>query len=112
MNNEQIGIEISQSDFDAKIARAIKVMSSRDSATIQDFIEFIRLHNTIEINNLENRKPYSVFKELFTTKYLELTIAKLEATLSKGMSYYSRKYDLYIGGKPHVNSMYKILKSN
>lgn len=110
MNNEiEIGIEILKQNFNNKVDTYINIMSSEDTITLQDYINMVRVYNTLEMRNLvSQQKTYMEFMKLFTTKYLELAAKKLESTLTKGMCYYSQKYNLYIGGKPHENSMYKI----
>ena len=110
-NNKEIGIEISSTEFNCELDKYIVYMDSCDNLKIQDFIIIARIYNTIEMNNLNDTKEsYKIFINKFTSKYLNLVIKGLEATLTKGMCYYSKKYDLFIGGEPHNNSMYRIIQ--
>jgi hypothetical protein len=105
------GIEIFLPDFNKKIEKYLNLMLSNGELNQLDYIAMVRIYNTLEINNLiSEKKTYDEFMNSFIPKFLLKAEKELEATLSKGMSYYSKKYNLYIGGKYHNNSIYKIKK--
>lgn len=107
----EIGIEIFEKDFNYKLNKYIKVMDTNGSLNTIDLIVIVRIYNTLIERNLKDEKGiYQKFSRLFSAKYIEIAANNLEATVTKGMCYYSKKYDLYIGGKPHQNSMYIIIK--
>lgn len=77
------------------------------------YIEIIKLYNTISWNDgtLENEK-FKNFYNLVRTEILSVAIHKLNARLSTGMGYYSKKYDLRIGGSMNSNSYFTIRDDN
>ena len=48
------------------------------------------------------------YVELFQSHYMSGAVSSLEASLTKGMAWYSQEHDVYIGGKPHENSQFKL----
>lgn len=84
-------------------------MESRSELTNLDYVLLVRLYNTIEVKDLQSTDQlYKDFLSLFYPYYIEPSAVALRARLTKGMCYYSSEFDLYIGGKPHLNSMYQI----
>lgn len=51
----------------------------------------------------------AIYNQIFIRSYLKTAIRLTNAHLSKGMSYYSDKYKVCIGGFPDDNSRFYIL---
>jgi hypothetical protein len=111
--DDDIGIKISEKEFNALLDKYSKLLKLGDTMNVQDYIIMVRLSNTIGLQYFKNKnKKYEEFDKLFRNqKYIGLAIKKLEAR-QVSMCYYSEKYDLFIGsdGVPHENSVYKIIK--
>lgn len=72
-------------------------------------VDMVRIWNTIESKHLApTDEIFRDYAKLYVAEFLAESARKLEATVSKGMCFYSKKYDLYIGGKPHWNSEYTL----
>ncbi|SHN29604.1 hypothetical protein SAMN05216311_108226 [Chitinophaga sp. CF418] len=86
-------------------------MENSDSLDLSTTITFIKIFNTIAKNReLKRSDPkYQVFEDLFRKKYLDISCKVIEGDIGRGMSYYSKKHDLYIGGPVHLNSQYHII---
>ena len=106
-SNQNIGIEISKQNFDTMFQKYLYKMENGSLFEIEDYLTIIRLNNTIEKGNLTYPKAKE-YNELFTNKYLIKAVEILDASLWKGGAFYSIKYGLFIGGKPHQNSQYYI----
>lgn len=103
-----IGIPISKKSFDSLVVHSTSTLESKkENISTDDFITMIRLYNTITVLHLTDKKS-AKFINLFTPGYLGKAAKAINATISKGMSYYSKELDLYIGGKPHHNSQFNI----
>lgn len=110
MDQDSVGIKISQSEFDRKVEYGLSELSSTNEIVIDDYILLVRIYNTIEVNTMQDKKEnYEKFIKLFVPVHIEKAEKKLEATVTKGMAYYSKKYDIYIGGRPHNNSMFRLM---
>ena len=106
--SKSVGIPISQTKFDSLIDISIKLLeTSSNNITREEFLIMIRLFNTIDVFNLTGNR-YKKFRNLFFPNYVDRASKSINAKLWKGMSYYSKEYDIYIGGRPHSNSQYII----
>lgn len=101
------GILIDRSEFDLHVERINGLYETGKIHKLKDFILSVRIHNTISMNslNLEALK-YNSFDENFVNRYLDQTIKVLGAKVSKGLGFYSKKYDIFIGGPKHRNSYF------
>jgi hypothetical protein len=108
------GIGISLTKFNSLIDSFNYIMQYNKSMTEQNYITAVRLDNTISFNVLDLKDVrFKKFKKLFEPKYLNLAIATLDGLPSRGGGFYSKKYDLYIGGTPNNNSsMYSVIVDN
>lgn len=71
---------------------------------------FVKVSNTIAFCWLEDKKEiYHELFYLFNTKYVSKIVKVLNAVEWKGLSYYSRRYDLRIGGGKSRNNFYRII---
>ncbi|MEO6520606.1 MAG: hypothetical protein ABIN91_02940 [Mucilaginibacter sp.] len=106
-----VGIEIGQKAFDGMVKETVAMMK-RGHPKIEDLIKMVRIDNTIAINYLgDESKANKEFNSLFVPKFSKLAIKELHATHATGMCYYSKRYNVYWGGLPHYNSMFKIVRS-
>jgi len=107
-SSDSIGIPISKRSFDSLVVKSTLLLERKAKAIDRnDYIIMIRLYNTITVLHLSNKK-YTQFINLFVPDNLGKAAKEINATISKGMSYYSKELDLYIGGKPHHNSQFDI----
>lgn len=108
---ECIGIAIDKAEFDKAVDRINELYEKGDISKVEDFLLSARLYNTLGKNSLVHQdKRYESLRQQFEQKYLRKIVKKLDATISVGMGFYSKKYDIYIGGAqlPHKNSMFCI----
>lgn len=75
---------------------------------VNEAVEIVRLYNTISFNPKIKESIRNTYTKLFFDFYLVEIVRILNASPTIGMAYYSKEYDLYIGGIPHKNSHYKI----
>jgi hypothetical protein len=105
---DSVGISISKKNFDSLVATCTPLLELKtDTIAKADFITMIRLYNTITFRHLPDKK-YRQFKALFFSADLAKEEKAIGAKLSSGMCLYSKELDLYIGGRPHQNSQFKI----
>jgi len=81
-----------------------------DRLSIGDLIIAVRIRNTIGERDTLHKDRYNKFVEVFNSNFLKVATIKLNASISKGMILYSKKYNIYIGNTaaPHKNSLYAI----
>lgn len=104
-----IGIPIETQAFLDSVAKYTEKMTSKAGLGAEEHVTLVRLLNTIQSNKLENKQEkFKKFTELYRLEYMSQSISTLEATLTKGMAWYSKAHDIYIGGKPHQNSQFKL----
>ncbi len=102
-----IGIPIETQAFLKLVANFTEKMTNKEELTVDDHLTSVRILNTIQANKLSDKDDrYEKYIELYRLEYMQQSVSKLEATLTKGMSWYSKKHDIYIGGKPHKNSQF------
>jgi hypothetical protein len=103
---ECVGIPIEFSEFDKSVDRLNSLYTTNRIRSKEDYILSVRIYNTLTMNRmLEEKQQYKLFCDNFS-KNLERTVKALNASLSKGMGYYSKKYKLFMGGHPDKNSMF------
>lgn len=105
-----IGIPIKKSTFDKKVSKYIKLMSDWTEFTSKDYVEMVRLFNTIGDSDLIKTDYYRMYYHVFLVMYIKKVGQTLDAHLMKGMSMYSKKYNIWIGDRPfgNNNSKFKI----
>jgi hypothetical protein len=96
-----------KSNFDSLLDYCLNFQKkSLDSISNEELILLTRLANTITYYQLGGSSESSkIFSAQFNSYFLPAIINRLEFSLSKGMQFYSKKYDLYIGGSD-TNSHY------
>lgn len=105
INNDTL--KICLDDFNFEIDKRTNFILENNTMRIDDAIVMVRLANSIPFNkDLPKNDNYENYSKLFFGKYSEAAAKLLEAGLSRGMAYYSKDYNIYIGGLPHLNSMY------
>ena len=104
-----IGIPIGATEFRRLVEQYLARMEARDQMSADDYVTMTRLWNTIEHGRLVERDQiYKRYHAAFFPDYVAQVERALGAITTKGMALYSRNYDLYLGGKPHANSLYRI----
>lgn len=103
-NDTTIGIPITKTAFDEKVSGYVKLMSDWTKFTPEDYVEMIRLYNTIGNSNLIKADYYRMYYQIFMVMYLKDVGKTLNVELMKGMSLYSKKYNIWIGDRPFGNS--------
>ena len=104
-----VGIPISTEHFRTLVTSYLSRMESDQEMAIEDYITMTRLWNTIEFRRLGSRDPlFFRYAATFFPGYVERISKSLNAQPTKGMALYSREHDIYLGGKPHPHSQYKL----
>lgn len=113
MTDEEIGIPIGRDEFRALVdGYAQRLEADDDSLGAEDYVTMIRLWNTIEFGRLRQEDPlFDRFAAAFFPAQVQRATDVLGATPSKGMALYSREHDVYLGGRPHANSRYRLTQS-
>jgi hypothetical protein len=108
MGNVKKAIEIRKQTFDALILDYIsRIKESHPEFSLKDYITLVRIWNTISINNLQaEEEHYLEFYNLFYTDLFKLACTELQATLTKGLAFYSEEHDLWFGGTLNENSYF------
>lgn len=98
------------SEFEKRIIQYKSLNLSEDTISIELAIDMVRICNTIAYSKTLNANElYYNFVKYFYTECIDIVAKKIEAIPSRGLSYYSKKYNLYIGGSIHMNSKYCII---
>ncbi|MES2279401.1 MAG: hypothetical protein V4592_25440 [Bacteroidota bacterium] len=109
--NRDVGPIVTSKAFDQMVNEMMTKMKSDKQLKIDDLVTIVRIDNTIGMSAvIEVSKVYDEFDTLFVSKFLGLTVKRLHAKLGNGMGFYSPKYNLYWGGYPDYNSMFRIIK--
>ena len=111
VSTDSLGIPISSHQFDSLVQGLLNRFRSDTSvANIENDLQLVKVYNTIGFNFLQDNKDiYNEYFILFNTKYLDRIVKVLNAKMTKGLSYYSRQYDLQIGGWKTRNNFYRII---
>lgn len=107
VENDSIKISISKADFNNLIDTNLSQMEKGNQLTITDYIELVRVVNSIDHYSIKESKAKELV-QLFYKDYFEKAIKILETKDWKGGCQYSKKYNIFIGGKAHYNSQYYI----
>ena len=103
------GLPIGTEEFRGLVTDYLSRMESANEMTTEDYITMIRLWNTIEFCQLAPTDSlYHRYYAAFFPAYVERISKNLNAQPTKGMALYSKEYDIYLGGKPHPRSQYKL----
>ncbi len=103
-NDTTVGIPITKANFNKKVSTYIKLMSDWTKFTPQEYIEMVRLYNTIGNSDFIKLDYYRMYYQVFTVMYIKEVSKTLNTELMKGMSLYSKKYNVWIGDRPFGNS--------
>jgi hypothetical protein len=111
IKTDTLGIPIKAAKFDTLVNTLLGKFRTTDSSkSIDDYLSLVRVVNTIEFEDLEHKNEnYDELSNLFFKKCLETTIKVTDAKISIGLGYYSKKYDIQIGGRKTRNNFYKIM---
>lgn len=91
------------------VSRYLERMRSGAELDADDYVIMTRLWNTIDGRRMEeDNETYRDYQEAYFPECVARASKSLGALPTKGMALYSKQYDLYIGGKPHANSQYRL----
>lgn len=109
---DTMGISITQQEFDQFIQDYLQKMEAGSPKfSTDELVTMTRIWNTIESQHLNDQNDlYAKFCTAYYPTFFKDACEKTSAVLSKGMAMYSESYDLWLGGAPHENSQYRILK--
>jgi hypothetical protein len=107
---DSLPMRLSYQSFKEKCHRYVKLFTAQNKFTVDEYIDIVRAYNTINLNRLGKKDSVFVkYNELFFKNYMNDVAKLFEATISKGLGYHSKKYDLDIGGAaPNANSFFRI----
>ena len=108
LNSDILACDTVTKDNFLKISQDFKAqMDKHDTFTIAQCIVLVKIYNTMHQSDLANDKLkesfISDFKNVFSKGYLSFINKRLDCTYGKGMTIYSKKYDLYVG----IGSVYR-----
>ena len=78
------------------------------SPSVVNGLKIVKIQNTIIFNNLDSIKIYYNFRKIYYDFYHYKMIDLLQAKRWKGGAYYSKKFDIFIGGPNDLKSRYVI----
>ncbi len=105
----KVGIPISSGEFRRLVERYVAQMESGGPLQTDDYIAMTRVWNTIERDRLvPTDELFRRYYALFFPGFVAHIEKALGAIPTKGMALYAKDHDLYLGGKPHANSAYRI----
>lgn len=114
---DTFGIPIGEIEFRLIVANELekmKIDTFSVNISTDEAIVMVRIFNTLNIYRDMRVKDapnnYGAFYEIFFKKYFFIIVKIIDGKIAKGMSYYSKKFNIYIGGLEHQNSQYYILK--
>jgi hypothetical protein len=107
---DSLGIVIPAHQFDSLVGFLLIKFKDSSEKKIEDYILLVKVGNTIAFDQLfDSCRECNELYNLYLFKYMK-TIAKVtDATISIGLSYYSKKYDLQIGGVRTKNNYFRIV---
>lgn len=110
--DDNMGISITQQEFDQIMQDyLLKMEAGSENFSTDELVTMTRIWNTIESQHMRDQNDsYSKFCTAYYPTIFNEACEKTSAVLSKGMAMYSASYDLWLGGAPHENSQYRILK--
>ena len=88
----------------------VEAFKRQKAFTTDEYIDIVRIYNTISLNRLRERDNiFKEFDDIFSKTYLNNIVNIFDAKLSRGLGFYSKKYDIDIGGAaPNKNSIFKL----
>jgi len=112
LRDSSLGVVISPQKFDSLVSSLlIKFKSDTSEKKMEDYILMVKVCNTIGFDQLvDSSKIYKELFNLYNLKYVKTIAEATDATISIGYSYYSKKYDLQIGGIRTKNNFFKIVR--
>jgi hypothetical protein len=109
--DSSFGVVISAHQFDYLVKTLLtKFESDTSEKKIKDYLLLIKVGNTIEFDHLfDSSREFKELNDLYLYKYMKKIVQLTDATLSYDYSYYSKKYDIQIGGVKTKNNFYRIV---
>jgi hypothetical protein len=107
-----MGLPISTEQFRALVTEYMSRMEQGNEMSTEDCLTMVKLWNTIQFRGLGPRDPlFHRYSAVLFPAYIERISKSLNAQATKGMALYSKEFDIYIGGKPHPHSQYKLVEA-
>jgi len=92
---------LTKNEFFAIAKEMKQAMDRHTTMTINEIITMVRIYNTLYLANIANDRENADFilnyRNQFEKSYLKEICKQLECSFGKGMTIYSKKYDLYVG---------------
>jgi hypothetical protein len=114
-----IGISIGARAFNTMVDRYQAIIDgdrnlhdghSGSGPTEEDYVAMVRIWNTIVFSRMgTSDTKLARFVSSLLPAHADRISHALGAKPTKGMALYSKQHDLYIGGKPHANSQYRLI---
>jgi hypothetical protein len=111
IDKDSFGIRISSHQFDSLVqSLLIKFRSDSSQKSVEDYLQIVKVCNTIAYFNMEDKRTDcdELYSQLYIHKYLDKARDILGAEIGPGMSLYSQKYDMQMGGRKTKNNWYRI----
>jgi hypothetical protein len=106
----QVPDTLNRTDFIELAGHYLAEMKTHRAISNEECITMVRLFNTIETsfpNSTE--EPLKSYRDVFWNDYLTKCVSQLNAKLTKGMGYYAKEFDLYIGGPDAASSRFVVM---
>ena len=85
-------------------------MKAHRTMSTDECITMVRLYNTIGYCFSDSSDAtLKSFMDVYWNNYLQQCVSQLNAKLSKGMGFYSKEHNLYIGGPDDIGSRFVVL---
>jgi hypothetical protein len=92
---------LSRIELFKKTSEGIEKMKASDIFSDEETISIIRVYNSLHFVNIARDKTDSIlieeFRNKFDKNFFPSVFTRIETTYGKGMTFYSKKYDLFIG---------------
>jgi hypothetical protein len=106
--SEEKKLTMDKTVFDIKLGAYLKLLKDGQTLSVSDCVEIVRFVNTLDmLKEASVKKEYNEFG-VAVQERLPMLITVLEMDVAKGFGYYSKKYNIYLGGdlRGHLESFY------
>lgn len=106
---DTLPMEMSYQEIKEKSQYYLALFGENKKFTVEEYIDIIRAYNTIAKNDLIDKDTvFFRFYDTFLKKQMADALPLFDMTVSRGLGYHSKKYNLDIGGVPNENSVYRL----
>ena len=107
---DQVPDTFQRQKFTELVERYTSLMLTHRPISDDECVTMVRMFNTIEMLPSDSMpEALQRFRGIFWQEYLTQCVDQLGAKLTKGMGYYSKSHDLYIGGPDHRPSRFILI---